>query len=401
MFLAGILLTNGLRFIEPITTALKYGSFVFAFAGLVEGTYLAGEDMKRLLVHLLKIVVIASLIVNFPDIVQEGDKILADLHTSIAERQGALDQADQDTFLQQIKAEATEPSWTDVAGRLTYSIGKCLQSIGWIGYQIVYWIKDISLLLLISVSPLLIGFLSFSYTKSIGVNFLITSLTVILWNIGFAIVDTLLIILSKIIMPIMAGQTALGAGAAVTVGPQFVVMCLTAALLPSTMYLSVPIITGAIMRGSNVAGAAMSAFGMAQQGASRVGTVGSAMKAVGSNFFGSSNATATENAAPSFMPSASSPFMKGTSWAGSTGASVGSPMPSSGGLGGFSSSPSGSSASSPSGITSPDGKMVVHQSDPGTISVTDSAGRTSSRPGKISDPVTVAAAFSSHEAINT
>jgi len=401
MLLAGILLTDGLKFIEPIQTTLKYGAFVFGFAGFVEGAGVAGEDMKAQLFNLLKICLIASLAFNFPNIIQEGDKSLAELHTSISQQQGAIDQADQDAFLQQINVQATEPSLMDVAGRLTYSVGKCLQKIGFIGYQIVYWIKDISLLLLISVSPLLIGFLAFSYTKSIGVNFLITSLTVILWNIGFAIVDALLIILGKIIMPIMAGGATVGVGglAVTTVGPQFLVMCLTAAVLPVTMYFSIPIITGAIMRGSNVAGAAMSAFGMAKQGASHIHTVGSEVKSVFSNAIGSlSGSSSLEGSSPS-LPTAISPFMESRN--GSVGGGIANPYsPTAVGSAGISGSSNGSSFLGSSGIASPDGKMVVSQSDPGTISVIDSAGRTSSRPGKISDPVTVAAAFSSHEATN-
>lgn len=402
MFLAGILLTDGLKFIEPIQTTLKYGAFVFAFAGFVEGAGVAGEDMKGQLFNLLKIGLIASLAFNFPDIIQLGDKSLAELHTSISQQQGAIDQADQDAFLQQIKAEATEPSLMDVAGRLTYSVGKCLQNIGWIGYKIVYWIKDISLLLLISISPLLIGFLAFSYTKPIGINFLITSLTIILWNIGFAIVDALLIILGKIIMPIMAGGATVGVGglAVTTVGPQFLVMCLAAAVLPVTMYCSIPIITGAIMRGSNVAGAAMSAFGMANRAASHIHTVGSEVKSVASNTISSLSGSSSFASSSHSLPIASSPFMESKN--GSVGGGIANQYsPASGGSGGISGFSNGSSFSGSSEITSPDGKMVVSQSDPGTISVIDSAGRTSSRPGKISDPVTVAAAFSSHEATNS
>lgn len=389
MFLAGLLLTKGLNFIEPITDALKYGAFVFAFAGFVEGASLAGEDMKAQLLNILKITMIASLAFHFSDIIQAGDKALAELHASISERQGALEQREQDAFLQQIQAQATEPSLMDVAGRLTYSVGTCLQKIGWIGYKIVYWIKDISLLLLISVSPLLIGFLAFSYTKSIGVNFLITSLTVILWNIGFAIVDALLIILGGIIMPIVAGgAVGVSSAAAVTVGPQFLIMCLMAAVLPVSMYFSVPIITGAIMRGSNVAGAAMSAFGIAKQTTSHIGMVTSAITSGVSNMMNSAHSSSAFS-----LPTASSPFMESSS---SLKEGLNQPT-SSVGPGDFASSGS----SFPSGITSPDGKMIAEQSDPGTISVTDSVGRTSSRRGKISDPVTVAAAFSSHEATNT
>lgn len=414
MFIAGTLLTNGLPYIDPIIKALQYGAFVFAFAGFVEGAWNASEHMKAQLFNVLKIGLIALLAFNFPTIIQEGDKSLDNLHSTISEKQGAFDQNNQDAFLQQINAQATEPSWSDVAGRLTYSVGKCLQKIGWIGYRIVYWLKDVSLLLLISVSPLLIGFLALSYTKSIGVNFLITSLTVILWNIGFAIVDTLLIILSNMIMPIMAtGATGVGgavaasvSGVAVTVGPQFIVMCLVAAVLPISMYLSVPIITGAIMRGSNVAGAAMGAFGIAQQTASHVSTASSGvMSGVSSAISAFGNSSSLESGAviPS-LPTTSSPFMESRN-GNSPGSMASQHSSPSGGIGGrlegTSFSPSSSNFSGPSGITSPNGKMFVSQSDPGTISVTDSAGRTSSRAGKISDPVTVAAAFSFHEGTNT
>lgn len=394
-FFAGILLTDGLKYIEEIRTSLLGVTSLFVFAGFIEGAFGAGEDMKLHLVNVLKIALIGALAFNFSSIIQEGDKVLAELHSSISQQQ-------QDAFRQQIEADGEEPNWSDIPGRISYTLGICLQKIGRIGYSFVYWIKDISILLLIAISPFLIGCLAFSYTKSIGVNFLITSLTVILWNIGFAIVDTLLIILGNVIMPIMgAGTAGVASSAVVTVGPQFLGLCLIAAILPISMYFSVPIITGAIMRGSNVAGAAMSAFGMAKQTASHAGTLVSGVTSGVSNGMASlSGSSSFEGSSPS-LPTASSPFMKGTSEAGSSGASVGSPIPSSGGSGGFASSLGGSSASSPSDITSSDGNMVAHQSDSGTISVTDSAGRISSRPGKISDPVTVAAAFSSHEATNT
>jgi len=392
-FFAGILLTDGLKYIEEIRTSLLGVTSLFVFAGFIEGAFAAGEDMKLHLVNVLKIALIGALAFNFSSIIQEGDKVLAELHSSISQQQ-------QDAFRQQIEADGEEPNWSDIPGRISYTLGICLQKIGRIGYSFVYWIKDISILLLIAISPFVIGCLAFSYTKSIGVNFLITSLTVILWNIGFAIVDTLLIILGNVIMPIMgAGTAGVASSAVVTVGPQFLGLCLIAAILPISMYFSVPIITGAIMRGSNVAGAAMSAFGMAKQGASHIHTVGSEVKSVFSNAIGSlSGSSSLEGSSPS-LPTASSPFMESRN--GSVGGGIANPYsPTSVGSAGISGSSNGSSFLGSSGIASPDGKMVVSQSDPGTISVIDSAGRTSSRPGKISDPVTVAAAFSSHEATN-
>ena len=282
LLIAGILLTDGLKYIEDIRIALMGGALLFTLAGFAEGSWAAGEDMKGQLFNLLKVAIIASLVVGFPTMIQQGDQALDALHASVTQKQGIMDQQEQDAFQQQITTQAIEPSIYDVAGRLIYSTGKCLQKIGLLGYQIVYWAKDVSILLLISVSPLLIGFLAFSYTRSIGINFLITSFTVILWNVGFAIVDILLITLGKIIMPIMGAGTAGVVGSAVvTVGPQFLVMCLVAAVLPITMYCAVPIITGAIMRGTNIAGAAMGAYGMAHQAVSHGGGMAASAGASG------------------------------------------------------------------------------------------------------------------------
>lgn len=265
VLIAGILLEEGFKHVDEVRKALFAGAFLLGVTGFAEGVWLAGEDMRAQLLNFLKIGIIGSLIFSFPIIIQEGDKALGQIHTSIQQGQ-------QDAFRAQIDADVAEPSWTDIPSRIAYTLGICLQKIGWIGYKIVYWVKDISILLLIAVSPLLIGFLAFSHTKSLGINFLITSLTVILWNIGFAIVDTLLVVLGNIVMPIMGtGAAGVGSAFVVTVGPQFVAISLVAAILPIAMYCAVPIITGAIMRGSNVAGAAMSAYGMAHQGFSHTG----------------------------------------------------------------------------------------------------------------------------------
>ncbi len=283
--IAGILLTEGTPYVEEIRKALMGGSFLFTLAGFAEGVWLASEDMKGQLVNFVKIAVIVSLAAGFPTIIQKGDEALSKLHSSISQGQ-------QDAFRAQIEADAEEPSWSDIPSRISYSIGVCLQKIGLIGYQIIYWAKDITILLLISVSPLLIGFLAFSYTRSIGINFLITSLTVILWNIGFVLVDTLLIILGNIVMPMM-GVGATGA-AVVTAGPLFLSLCLVSAVLPIAMYCSVPIITGAIMRGTNIAGAAMAAYGIAHQTVSHGGAVAGGMAAAGRSLINSGSSMTSE-----------------------------------------------------------------------------------------------------------
>lgn len=278
--IAGVLLTDGLKYVEEIRKSLMGGAYLFTFVGLIEGIFLASEDMKGQLFNLVKVAVITSLVVCFPTIIQEGDILLNQIHSGIL-------QGEQDAFRTQIEADGTEPSWSDFPNRISYSLGRCLQKIGLLGYYIIYWAKDLSILLLISVSPLLISFLAFSYTRSIGINFLITSLTVILWNIGFAIVDTLLVILGNIVMPMMgAGITGT---AVITAGPQFFSLCLIAAVLPMTFYCAVPIITAAIMRGSNIASAALGAYSLAHHGASLTSGAGTGLITGIRNFLNPAN----------------------------------------------------------------------------------------------------------------
>ena len=432
--IAGILLQNGLRHVEEIRTSLMSGAFLFTLAGFVEGAWLAGEDMKGHLFNIVKVALVAGLVAAFPTMIQKGDEALSKLHTSIAQKQ-------EDAFQQELKINSAEPSWTDIAGRISYYIGICLQKIGFLGYQFVYWAKDLSILLLISVSPLLIGFLAFSYTRSIGINFLMTSLTIVLWNIGFAIVDTLLVFLGNVIMPVMGAGTTGAAGVVsgmvVTAGPQFLVLCLVAATLPIFMYCAVPIITGAIMRGSNVAGAAMSAYSMAHRAISHTGAGhgagrgASVQQGSGMGFHppvpisslqssGSSSGTSRSNSQEEGGSSSLSdgvgakgprgpgphgPVAKASSISSSTssGGDVSDGFSITSDAMDFSSSPSIIPTASPLGtigssVASPDRFMTATQSDHGMISVTDSKGGFSSRPGNIADSITVQAAFYSHEA---
>ena len=59
---------------------------------------------------------------------------------------------------------------------------------------------------LIAVSPLLIGFLFFSYTQSLGVHFGVTSLTVLLWHVAICLVDITIQLISDVLfLPITTG----------------------------------------------------------------------------------------------------------------------------------------------------------------------------------------------------
>ena len=49
---------------------------------------------------------------------------------------------------------------------------------------------------LIAVSPLMLGFLFLSYTQSLGVQFCVTSLTVLLWHVAICLVDIVIVAIS-------------------------------------------------------------------------------------------------------------------------------------------------------------------------------------------------------------
>jgi hypothetical protein len=105
---------------------------------------------------------------------------------------------------------------------------------------------------LIAVSPLLIGFLFFSYTQSLGLQFGVTSLTVLLWHVAICLVDIVIQAISDTLFaPITATNVVLLGGNLIIVNNwlMFPFIMAFAAFITVFFYLSVPFVASAVMRG--------------------------------------------------------------------------------------------------------------------------------------------------------
>ena len=105
---------------------------------------------------------------------------------------------------------------------------------------------------LIAVSPLLIGFLFFSYTQSLGLQFGVTSLTVLLWHVAICLVDIVIQAISDtLFMPITANNLVQVGANLIVVNNwlMFPFIMAFASFLTVIFYLSVPFVASAVMKG--------------------------------------------------------------------------------------------------------------------------------------------------------
>ncbi len=132
------------------------------------------------------------------------------------------------------------------------AIGYFFQGIGRFMLILLRFFQEFAIAGLIAVSPLLIGFLFFSYTQSLGVQFGVTSLTVLLWHVAICLVDIVIQAISDtLFMPITANNL-------VQVGTNLIVVnnwlmfpfiMAFASFLTVFFYLSVPFVASAVMKG--------------------------------------------------------------------------------------------------------------------------------------------------------
>ena len=105
---------------------------------------------------------------------------------------------------------------------------------------------------MIAVSPLLIGFLFFSYTQSLGLQFGVTSLTVLLWHVAICLVDIVIQAISDtLFMPITANNLVQVGANLIVVNNwlMFPFIMAFASFLTVFFYLSVPFVAAAVMKG--------------------------------------------------------------------------------------------------------------------------------------------------------
>jgi hypothetical protein len=286
-------------------------------------------------------------------------------------------------------------SWTDLGKIVPAAVGYFFQGIGRFMMIVLNFFQQFAIAGLIAVSPLLLGFLFFSPTQSFGIQFAVTSFTVMLWYLGICLVDIVIVAISDLLFaPITAGGIVQVAQNAIVVQNWllFPFIMAFASIVTLFFYLSVPFVAGAIMKGASGTTSALSAgISNTLQAVGFVAGAGATVAGAAATFGGSAAAQAAV---------ASGKAAAGAASAASSGARISNDLAGSAG----SSSPGGSVPPPPEEdggviINPANPAMVAQQTSPESFSVTDqSKGTVSHHKGSLSTPHAAQAAFNAHPA---
>ena len=376
-----------------IRTYMMPFAFVLCILGIGEMAWRAGSDTKAILGVILKVTIIVALIAGYPTIMNKGMEAFQEMRQKFTNAQDAK-------FIQLLTSRIqNQPSdsWTDLGKIVPAAVGYFFQGIGRFMMIVLNFFQQFAIAGLIAVSPLLLGFLFFSPTQSFGIQFAVTSFTVMLWYLGICLVDIVIVAISDLLFaPITAGGIVQVAQNAIVVQNWllFPFIMAFASIVTLFFYLSVPFVAGAIMKGASGTTSALSAgISNTLQAVGFVVGAGATVAGAAATFGGSAAAqaaVASGKAAAGAASAASSSTRISNDLAGSSAGSGGGTS-------------SGGSVPPPpeeggGSIFNPENPaMVAQQTSPESFSVTDhSKGTVSRHRGSLATPHAAQAAFNSH-----
>lgn len=385
---------------SAIRTLLMPFAFVLCVIGIGEMGWRAGSDSRAILGAVLKCIVIVTLLAGYPDIMRGGQSAFLEFRNKFTNARDAK-------FVQLLRSSVqNQPSdaITDIGKIVPAAIGYFFQGIGRFMLLALRFFQEFAIAGLIAVSPLLIGFLFFSYTQSVSVHFGVTSLTVLLWHVAICLVDISIQLISDVLfLPVTTGGLVQSTQNMIVVQNwlQFPFIMAFAAFLTVFFYLSVPFVASAVMKGLSATSASLQSgvHGTMQAAGLSVGT-GLTMAGAAATFGGSAAARAAVDGAGLAAGSASSTGRVANDFAGSVAggssefgpgselsADIPAPPP-------LTPAPVGERTTSESHPS-----LIAHQTTPNSFTVVDEArGTISSHRGNIFTPEAAQAAFNSHSA---
>jgi len=379
-------LTNLYNAALDIRTLLMPFAFVLAVIGLGEMGWRAGSDPRGNLGALLKTTLIVALLAGYPTAMDSGQK-------AFVEMRGKFTNARDAKFVQLLRSHIDNPpsdSWTDLGKVVPAAIGMFFQGIGRFALIVLTFFQNFAIAGLVAVSPLLLGFLFVSYTQSLGIQFCVTSLTVLLWHVAICLVDIVIVAISDLLFaPITTGGVVQMGANLITVQNWllFPFIMAFASIVTVFFYLTVPFVAGAIMKGLSGTTAALQTGiqGTMQATGLAVGT-GLTVAGAAATMGGSTAVQGALAGAQAAAGAASAAGRLAGDVAGSMGNDVPPPPP-------VPPAPSGGDS-----VTNPDNPgMVAHQTAPNAFAVVDNnTGTVSHHKGSIGTPHAAQAAFNSH-----
>lgn len=367
-----------------IRTLLMPFAFVLCVIGIGEMGWRAGSDTRAILGALVKAIIIVGLLTGYPTAMEGGQKAFVEMRTKFTNARDAK-------FVQLLRSRIeNQPSdsWTDLGKIVPAAIGMFFQGIGRFMLLVLRFFQEFAIAGLIAVSPLLLGFLFVSFTQSFGIQFCVTSLTVLLWHVAICLVDIVIVAISDtLFLPITTGGILQTTSNLIVVQNWllFPFIMAFASLITVFFYLTVPFVAGAIMKGASGTTSALQA--------GIQGTMQAAGLAVGAGI------TAAGAAATFGGSAAVQGALAGTQAA--TGAASAAGRIASdvaGTMGGASDVPPPPVPSASNAVGNPDNpSMTAHQTASNAFAVVDNdRGTVSHHKGSIATPHTAQAAFNSH-----
>ena len=362
----------------------------------------AGEpvsDTRAILGALIKTIIIVALIAAYPAMMKTGQEAFLDMRRQFTDARDAK-------FVQLLRSHVeNQPSdsLTELGKIVPAAIGYFFQGIGRFMLLVLRFFQEFAIAGLIAVSPLLIGFLFFSYTQSLGVHFGVTSLTVLLWHVAICLVDIVIVAISELLFgPITAETLVLSGPSSIVVQNWllFPFVMAFAAIITVFFYLSVPFVAGAIMKGLSGTTTALQAGVQGSLQAAGL-VVGAGLTAAGAaaTLGGSTAVQAALAGTQAAVGGASAAGRIASDLSGSVAGMMQDvppppPVPQAQQATG-NSNPQDSSSM----VNAANPAMVAHQTAPNAFAVVDQdRGTVSHHRGSISTPYAAQAAFNSHSA---
>jgi len=371
-----------------IRTLLMPFAFVLCVMGIGEMGWRAGSDSRAILGALIKTILVVGLLAGYPAAMEGGQKAFVEMRSKFTNARDAK-------FVQLLRSRIeNQPSdsLADIGKIVPAAIGMFFQGIGRFMLLVLRFFQEFAIAGLIAVSPLLLGFLFLSFTQSFGIQFCVTSLTVLLWHVAICLVDIVIVAISDMLFaPITSGGLIQTAQNLIVVQNWllFPFIMAFAALITVFFYLSVPFVAGAIMKGASGTTSALQAGIQGTMQAAGL-AVGAGITAAGAaaTFGGSAAVQGALAGTQAATGAVSAAGRIASDVAGSMGGSTDVPPP----------PPVPQSSSGSNSIANPDNPaMTAHQTASNAFAVVDNdQGTVSHHRGNIATPHTAQAAFNSH-----
>ena len=233
-----------------LRTALMPIAYLLCTTGLLLAAFRHWGNFHEILMSMVGITVIVVLLNGYPTAlttVADGFKTLREQTTASAPG------GQQPTWTQVFDVQFEQPSWDQVAEKIEIALCQMFKWIGKIAIWFLDWVQSWAFNGLIAISPILIGALAVQWTQGTGITFLTTSFGIAAWHLGIALVDILLASVATQLFASVGIASGITAATVISIGllPIFLGALIALVIVALALYLAVPIIIAAVLRGQS------------------------------------------------------------------------------------------------------------------------------------------------------